>query len=106
ARLRKRLVGQIPVAGSLQYAPALHERMGYVYDESEQGLKDHVLGAFRPVVSLARIPHEVSGVLIGEDSMLGQTVSALDRSLANFGQPGQGVLTEIGDGDQIGRAHV
>lgn len=102
ARLRQKLVGQIPVAGFLQYAPALHEGMGDVYDEIEQGLEDHGLGAFRPVVSLARIPHEISGVLIGEDSMLGQTVSALDRSIANFGQTGQEVLTEIGDGDLSG----
>src|SRR5699024_5777196 len=102
ARLRQKLVGQIPVAGFLQYAPALHEGMGDVYDEIEQGLEDHGRGAFRPVVSLARIPHESSGVLIGEDSMLGQTVSALDRSIANFGQTGQEVLTEIGDGDLSG----
>src|SRR5699024_12571310 len=28
ARLRRKLVGQIPVAGLLQYAPALHEGVG------------------------------------------------------------------------------
>lgn len=102
ARLRRKLVGQIPVAGLLQYAPALHEGVGDVFDGIEQGLEDHGLGAFRPVVSLARIPHEISGVTIGEDSLLGHTVSAVDRSIANVGQTGREVFTEIGDGDLSG----
>src|SRR5699024_418800 len=73
-----------------------------VDDALTQGLGAPGTGAFSPVGSLARIPPEVSGVLIGEASMLGQTVSALDRSIANFGQTGQEVLTEIGDGDLSG----
>src|SRR5699024_999715 len=102
ARLRRKLVGQIPVAGLLQYAPALHEGVGDVCAGLEQGRVDHGVGACSPVVAVARIPHESSGVTVGEDSLLGHTVSAGDRSIANVGQTGRGVVTEIGDGDLSG----
>lgn len=102
SRLRRMLLAPVPVAGILQTAPALHERMGDVYDGIEQGLEDRGLGAFTPVVSLARVPHEISAVAIGEDSVLGQTVSAVDRGIANAGQSVREVTGELGEGDVPG----
>ncbi|ATG52378.1 hypothetical protein CFK38_13250 [Brachybacterium vulturis] len=101
-RQRKGLLGDVPIVGIAQTLMSGHEAIGEVYDRVETTLVDNGYGAFTPLVSLARVPHDLSGVMFGEKSVLGQVTSAVDRGLANVAQTGGEVLSEIGEGDAGG----
>lgn len=101
-RVRRTLLAEVPGADIAQMLPGAHEEIGEIFDQVEQGLEDNGYGAFVPAVSLARIPHDISGVAIGEDSVLVQTIDSIDRGVANMIQTGEEVATEIGEGDLSG----
>jgi hypothetical protein len=102
--VRTSLLGGVPVVGTVQTIAGFHEQAGHLYDGAEQMLQDSGLGAFAPLVDVARIPHTVSGAVLGEDSTFGQLTSGLDRGIANTIQTTGEVAAAIGDGDLAGAA--
>lgn len=101
-RLRRTALGGIPIVGVAQLLPSTHEKISGFYDGIEQGLDDHGFHVLSDAVSLARTPHDISGVVIGEDSRFGQTIASIDRVIANTGQTGQEMFSEISEGDLSG----
>ncbi|MDN5898907.1 MAG: hypothetical protein L0H74_02440 [Brachybacterium sp.] len=99
---RNLVLGGIPGVGLAQTMMSAHEAVGGFYDRVELTLEESGYGAFTPVVSLARIPHDASDVVLGENSVLGQTLSGIDRGVANAIQTGGEVFTAVGDGDLAG----
>lgn len=99
---RKRALRAVPGVGTVQMLMGLHTGAGAVLDQAEQSLEGSGLGAFAPVLDVARAPHTIAGVALGEESILGQTASGIDRSIANVMQTGDEVSTAIGDGDIAG----
>lgn len=101
-QIRKRALRPVPVLGTAQMMMGAHESIGTLYDKAEQSLVDSGHGNLVPLVSLARIPHDLSGGAIGEQSVLGQATSAFDRGLANVTQTGEEVFTAASEGDGAG----
>ena len=99
---RKLGLGSIPIVGAVQTVMGVHSGMGQIYDRAEQNLEESGLGALAPVASLLRIPHTVSGPLLGSDSVAGQTISGIDHGLANVMQTSEEISSAIGDGDLAG----
>ncbi|ASK67233.1 hypothetical protein CFK39_14230 [Brachybacterium avium] len=99
---RELALGEVPAVGTAQTLMSVHESIGDGFDRVELKLEDNGYGAFVPAVSLARLPHEVSGAVLGEHSVLDQTFSAIDRGVANVTQTSDEVLTAAGDGDAAG----
>lgn len=99
---RKLMLGGLPGVGLAQTLMSGHEAIGDLYDRAEMTLEENGYGAFTPLVSLARIPHDLSGAVLGEKSVLGQVTSAVDRGVANVAQTSGEILSEVGDGDGAG----
>lgn len=101
-RDRRLALGSLPIVGPVQLASGVHEGVGDAYDRAEQMLEDAGLGGLTPVVSVARLPHTVTGAVLGEKSVFGQAVSSVDQGIANVMQTGEEVSAAIGDGDLAG----
>ncbi|MFC7458508.1 hypothetical protein ACFQS2_15075 [Brachybacterium sp. GCM10030267] len=84
----------------------LHSTVGDGLDLAESTLEDNGLGAFTPAVSLARIPHEISGVAVGENSVMGQVTGGVEHLVANADQTTREVADAIGDGDPAAAARA
>lgn len=101
-RLRRLGLRKVPVVGIVQGAMSAHEAIGGAFDGAERALQDHGLGAFTPLVDVARTPHTLSEPILGEGSVAGQIASGLDRSIANTLQTSGEVATALGEGDLAG----
>lgn len=99
---RKLALGAIPVVGTAQTLMGVHSGMGKIFDRAEQNLEETGLGAFAPTVSVMRIPHTISGPVLGSDSVPGQVISGIDQGIANVMQTSEEVSSAIGDGDLAG----
>lgn len=99
---RRIALGAFPVVGTAQFAMGIHAEAGRFLDHGEQQLEQAGLGFLTPAVSLARVPHAVTGVAVGEDSVLGQVTSGVDTSIASAMQTRDEVSTAIGEGDLAG----
>lgn len=99
---RELALGAVPGVGAAQTMMSAHEGIGDAFDRAELTLEENGYGAFVPAVSLARLPHDVSGAVLGEHSVLDQTFSAIDRGVANVTQTSEEVLAAAGDGDAAG----
>lgn len=103
---RKLGLGAIPVAGTVQTMMGVHGGMGQIFDRTEQNLEESGLGVLAPAVSMVRIPHTVSGAVLGSDSVPGQVISGIDDGIANVMQTSEEVSSAIGDGDLAGIARA
>lgn len=99
---RRVTLGAIPAVGTAQMLMGAHAAVGDTFDRTEQNLQESGLGALTPVVSLARVPHSVAGIALGEKSVLGQATSGVDASIANTMQTSDEISAAIGDGDLAG----
>lgn len=100
--LRTRAGRLHPLLGAPQMMMRTHEAIGGVYDSVEQGLVESGHGHLTPLVSLARLPHDIAGGALEEPSVLGQVTSAVDRGVANVLQTEEEVFTEASEGDTAG----
>ncbi|WP_422117227.1 hypothetical protein [Brachybacterium sp. UNK5269] len=98
-RLRRRAFASTSYTALAQSAMDIHAAVGAGLDLAETALTDHGLGAFVPLVSLARIPHATSSLLVGEESTAGQVTGQLEHLAANVHQTGAEVADAIGRGD-------
>jgi len=101
-RDRRLALGAVPVAGQVQTLMGIHAGTEGFLDRAEQNLEESGLGMLTPAVSAARVPQILAGGILGEQSVLGQTVSAIDDGIANVMQTSEEVSTAIGDGDVAG----
>ncbi|MGO1599970.1 MAG: hypothetical protein ACTHX0_10125 [Brachybacterium sp.] len=99
---RKLLLGEVPGVGLAQTLMDDHAAIGDIFDHAETTLEENGYGAFAPALSLARMPHDISGGVLGEDSTLAQAFSSIDRGVANVMQTGDEVFSAVGDGDLAG----
>lgn len=99
---RRVTLGAIPAVGTAQMVMGVHTAIGESLDRTEQNLQESGLGVLTPAVSAARVPHSVAGIVVGEQSVLGQVTSAVDVSIANTMQTSEEISTAIGDGDPAG----
>lgn len=99
-------LGAIPLVGTTQMLMGGHSAVDDFFDRTEQNLEQSGLEELAPAVSIARIPHTVSGIAIGEKSVLGQATSSLDRQIANVYQAGSEISSAVGDGDWAGAARA
>lgn len=99
---RRLALGAIPVVGTAQMAMGLHAEYDSFLDRGEQDLEQAGLGFLAPAVSVARIPHTVAGIAVGEDSVLGQATSGVDASIASAVQTREEISAAIGEGDVAG----
>lgn len=97
--LRTRALRAVPYARSLQMMLRAQGAVEGGFDQAEMALEQHGLGAFTPLVSLARTPFDLTGAALGENSGLGQVATAVDDGVANVLQTGDEVLTALGEGD-------
>lgn len=99
---RRLALGAIPVAGQVQTLMGVHAGTEGFLDRAEQNLEESGLGVLTPALSAARVPHTVGGAILGEKSVLGQTIDGIDDGIANLMQTSEEVSTAIGDGDVAG----
>ena len=99
---RKLILSEVPGVGLAQTLMDGHEAIGDGFDLAETTLEENGYGAFTPALSLARMPHDISGGVLGEDSTLAQAFSSIDRGVANVMQTGDEVFSAVGDGDLTG----
>lgn len=99
---RRVALGALPFIGTAQLAMGIHGGVGRFYDRVEEGLEASGLGAATPLVSMARIPHHVSGIPLGEKSIPAQALDVVDREFANVTQTSAEVSSAVGEGDWAG----
>lgn len=99
---RRVTIGALPYIGTAQLALGIHGAVGRFYDRAEETLEDSGLGAVTPLISMARIPHHVSGIPLGEKSIPAQALDVVDRQFANAAQTSGEVSSAIGEGDWAG----
>src|SRR5699024_6695677 len=80
------MLGALPVIGTAQLAMGIHGGVGRFYDHVEETLEASGLGATTPLISMARIPHHVAGIPLGEKSIPAQALDVVDRQFANVAQ--------------------
>lgn len=79
-----------------------HGTVGDSLDRAESALVNSGHEEFVPVVDLARVPQDVSSLVVGEHSVLGDVSQGADRLLANADQTTTEVTEAVGDGDLTG----
>lgn len=103
---RKILFGQVPGLGGLQTAATLTESSGEFLDGVESRMESAGLGAATPIVGLARIPHDLAGVALGEGSVYDTVTGAVDQQFANVSQTSAEISESVGEGDWAGAARA
>lgn len=99
---RRVMLGALPVIGTAQLAMGIHGGVGRFYDHVEETLEASGLGATTPLISMARIPHHVAGIPLGEKSIPAQALDVVDRQFANVAQTSAEVSSAVGEGDWAG----
>ena len=103
---RRLLLKTTPYSALAQRAMDAHDAVGDGLDRAESALVDSGHEEFVPVVDAARVPHDVSSLVLGEDSSLGQVTTGIDQILANGHQTGTEVADALGEGDFSGAARA
>lgn len=96
---RRAAVGSIPVASRVQQAVSMHELRDEELDAMEAGARASGIPLATAAVGAARLPHELSGAVLGDRSLVGQALSSIDEEIANYQQTGQEVSDAIGERD-------
>lgn len=99
---RRLAVGGVPFAGTAQLLMSGHAAVDNFFDRTEQNLEQSGLGGLTPALSVIRAPHTVSGIALGEKSVLGQVTTSLDHQIANLYQTTDEISVAVGDGDWAG----
>lgn len=89
-----------------QGAMDAHDAVGDGLDRAESALVDSGHEEFVPVVDAVRVPHDVSSLVLGENSSLGQVTTGIDEVLANGHQTSTEVADALGNGDFSGAAQA
>lgn len=97
--LRTLALRKVPVVGQLQGAHAVQGRLEDAADGAERWLVENGHGQYVPALHAATSPLAVTGALIGEESIVGQSLRGLDQSIANRLQTAEGVVGGIREGD-------
>ncbi|GAA1488332.1 hypothetical protein [Brachybacterium sacelli] len=79
-----------------------HDLIGEGLDRAESALVDDGHEEFVPLVDLARVPHDVSSLVAGENSLVGDVTEGIEHVLANGHQTSTEVADALGHGDVLG----
>lgn len=102
--VRSSAIGQVPVLQHLQTAMQGHEAVGEVIGWAEQGMIDAGYGRYTGALAPVKIMHASSGVVLGEDSVLGQVLGGVDAQIGNTFHTAGAVGGALQEGDVLGAA--
>lgn len=91
-----------PYTAAAQTLMDTHDLIGDGLDRAESALVDHGHEEFVPLVDLARVPHDVSSLVAGENSLIGDATEGIEQVLANGHQTSTEVADALGHGDVPG----
>ncbi|GAA1717320.1 hypothetical protein [Brachybacterium phenoliresistens] len=95
---------KVPGLGLLQGANIGHGKIETALEDAESWLIAHGHEEWVPALDLASMPVTVGGALVGDESVLGQSLRGIDQTLANRVQTTGAVGSELLEGDLGGAA--
>ncbi|MDN5685725.1 MAG: hypothetical protein L0G94_03445 [Brachybacterium sp.] len=99
---RRLLLKSTTYSALAQGAMDAHDAIGDGLDRAESALVDSGHEEFVPLVDAARVPHDGSSLVLGENSVLHEVTHGADRLLGNVDQTTTEVTEAVGDGDLTG----